>query len=488
MKSPNSVFLASILAITSPMAVAQDNPFAASSAENPFVASQGDRYQGVFQSDAVRLELERSGDDFTGSLYYVATDQTYDVTAELVDGTLSGAFNTAGKSFPFTFKLHDDGANGVFKTEGYSGALMRVNAGTESAKSIKPLSRVDELLEEAISIANTAPAALRNSALSQIVFSVASVGKLDRARDLANSIPPSDLSRDGAFVGIAQGQLDNGDLAGARATANTIANESMRSVAENAIIVYQVTNGEIDAGLTEARNRTTPKDRIPILTSISMALRNDGDAMRANAVLAEANANYQAIEEQAERDQAVFSLAIAYARTGDFTTPLAMIKDMEDEYSQLVGYAMVGKEQAIAGDLTGAKATAEVTLKSARRLKNKFMRPSGIAQAATVYAALDDDAKVEELILMIAKGGNDPSVARITVASTQIQLKKFGKARNTLAIIHNPQMNAVLSQAVALDQAEKNDFDGALATARSISEINIRASAIATIATLIAKK
>ena len=105
---------------------AQDNPFAANAPGNPFATAKFDRYAGVFQSDAVHLTLVKAGDEFSGELYYVATNMTYPVKGTINGDKLTGVFAAGGANFTFTFALNAEGPSGVFETEGFNGTLTRV--------------------------------------------------------------------------------------------------------------------------------------------------------------------------------------------------------------------------------------------------------------------------------------------------------------------------------------------------------------------------
>jgi Tol biopolymer transport system component len=114
---------------------ATNNPFAAPdpgpAVINPFAKPVIDHYDGEFSSSEVKLTLANFGTRYIGELFYVTNGQTYPITGQIVDGTFTGVFKTGGNELPFSFKLDEDGTQGLFTTANFESTLRNVNAQVE---------------------------------------------------------------------------------------------------------------------------------------------------------------------------------------------------------------------------------------------------------------------------------------------------------------------------------------------------------------------
>lgn len=460
-------------------ALSQDNPFAANPAENPFATAQVDRYAGVFQSDAVQLTLEKAAIGFTGELYYVATNTTYPLTASHADGNISGVFVAGGANFPFTFTLKDDGSGGLFETEGYSGTLARAGGNSGSTKNIKPVGKAEAVLNEALEIAKTVAPDKKGQALSSIIGMMAAFGDIDGAKALLNTIPGGDIFRNYAINGIASAQLKQGDFNGAMATANTMTNPALRKRFDGEIISYHITNGDAAQGLSLARNTAGASDRVDSLMAAASAFRGLEDEPQARAVTEEAKAVALSISDETARNSAVFTVGFHYVFAGDTSAALELANTLPRDIMKMTLLATIGKANIQAGDQAGARAIAEGMLKDIKKIKSKFARPGAYTQVASIYVGLNDIANLTKVQM---KYDGTLTAWYTAVAFARIEFKQFDTVqsliRSTVLGTNSAIVQQSLDFAIANDQAQRGDFDGALATARSIVDPLTRISAL----------
>lgn len=483
MKSTTLIALAALTAMSCSGAFAQDNPFAANAPANPFATAKVDRYVGVYQSDAVRLSLTKAGNGFGGELYYVATDATYPVTASVDGEKLNGSFVAGGANFSFTFVLGAEGSSGVFETEGYSGTLVRAGGATGSPKSIKPVGKAAAIVNEALEIAKTVAPDKKGQALYSIIGLKATLGDIDGAKALLNTIPGGDSFRPTAILGIARAQLKQGDFDGAVAMANTITKPAYRKQFDGEIVSHHITNGDAAKGLSLARNATDLEHRVTLLMSAAGAFRGLKDEAQANAMMQEAKSVALSISDEAKRNSAIFTVAFTHAFSGNMTAALEMANTLPADFLKMSLLATIGKAKIRAGDQAGARAIAESMLKDIKKLKSKYARPGAYTQVASIYVGLNDNAS---LLNVHKKYSGTLEAWYVAVAFAHIEFKHFGEAqaliRSTVLGTSSAIVQQSLDFAIANDQATRGDIDGALATARAIADPLNRISALTTIA------
>lgn len=480
--------LALLIAMPFPGALAQDNPFAANSAENPFAAAQSDRYVGIFESSAVRLTLARDGDGFSGDLFYAQTAQTYPATARVDAGALRGSFNAGGKSFPFTFAMGDDGDSGQFDTEGYSGKLTRTFEPSSLLKKAAPTNRVDALYEEALKDLESAVSAQKSVAMTTVIAQIAQGGRVDKAKALLDAIPRSDTFRDLAFAMFGESQAINGDLEGARATANGMADQTWRTHIGESIATYQAENGDVSDALATANAIGTQIDKISALVAVANALSAKGDKANALATLTSANEVAQAIQDKERRRDAIGMVSGGYAIMGDYDTASDLADDLKKGTMKRVrAYVNIALARAKAGDMEGSAESNRRALFTIGWMKPMSSRPAAHAQVVRGYAAVRDEEGINKMFKRTRKVKGNPLHVRVELVRTQIQFGYYAPARANLAIVGNADLVGSLTAELAHHQAQHGDFEGGLTMARSVAQPHHRAFAIAAVATEMAK-
>lgn len=469
--------------------LAQDNPFAANSAGNPFATAMVDRYAGIFESDAVRLTLEKAGSGFEGELYYAQTGQAYSATAQIKDAALNGSFNAGGKSFPFTFVLGDDGKSGQFDTEGYSGRLTRTFKPSSLVKKAAPLNRIDALYEEALEALDGAAAIQKSVARASLIAHLAQGGRVDQAKALLDAIPRNDTFRDMATAMFGESQAINGDLEGARATANGMADQTWRTHIAESIAGYQAENGDTAGALATANAIGTQTDKISALIVVANALSKNGDKATALTTLTSANTITEAIENKDLRKDAYGMLVGGYAKMGDYETALDLAKNIKKgNLKKVNAFVSVALAQARAGDIKGARESTKEAQGAAGWMKPSSSRPVAYAQVVRGYAAIRDEEGINKMIKWTNKLKGNPLYVRVELVRTQIQFGYYAPARANLSIIGNPDLVGSLTAELAQHQAQNGDLEGGLAMARGIAQPHHRSFAISAVATEMAKQ
>lgn len=467
-----------------------ENPFAANPAANPFATARADRYGGVFQSDAVKLDIKKVGPGFEGSLFYAATGQTYPVKGRLFDDVLQGTFNAGGTKFAFSFQLNDDGAEGAFETEGYSGNLTSEAAAAakvaeaEAAKP-KPPGQADLLLDEAMAIANTLPTAQRSSALFSIANTMLVMGDVEGATKIRDTLPFGDLMRDFVDSGLAAKLAQNGDIPAARAAASVIGNESARNGAFMQINNHQAQAGDVAGALNQARNLGSPILVITGLTSIAAFQFANNDRAGGQATMNEADRIVNSLSGQPTQESAMFSVALSYAIAGETSRAMGYVEKLrKSPFNALLVLANIAKAQAKAGDLAGANNTLKEANKMARKM-SKAVRPLGVVQVALIKFEVSGlaEAMVE---MRSIKDLAQRSSGNMQLAGALFAKNDFAGAQTFLQIadIH-PTHRDLISSIWASAMARNGDINGAIGKARGIGDAMQRANTLASIASVI---
>lgn len=488
MNSTTLFALAALIAAPCSGAIAQDNPFAANSAENPFATALSDRYVGIFESSSVRLTMAKAGSGFSGELFYAQTSQTYSATARVDGSALHGSFNAGGKSFPFTFVMSDDGDSGQFETQGYAGKLLRTFEPSSLMKKSAPLNRVDALYEEALEALDGAASAQKSVAMTTVIAHIAQGGRIDKARALLDAIPRSDTFRDLAFAMFGESQAINGDLEGARATANGMADQTWRTHIGESIAGYQAENGDVAGALATASAIGTQIDKISALVVAANALSKNGDKANALKALTSANSVAEAIHDKERNADANVMIVGGFAQMGDYETALDLAKKLKKgNLKKVNAFVSVAWAQAKAGDTKGARESTKQSLNAAGWMKPASGRPAAYAKVVKGYAAIRDEEGINKLFKWTDKLKGNPLYVRVELVRTQIQFGYYAPARANLAIIGNPDLVGSLTAELAHHQAQNGDLEGGLAMARSVAQPHHRAFAIAAVATEMAK-
>jgi len=467
--------------------LAQENPFATTKTENPFAAAKANRYGGVFQSDAVKLELQKVGPGFEGSLFYAATGQTYPVTASLAGDSLEGTFNAGGTNFAFKFQLNDDGSEGAFATEGYSGTLISETAAAAKVAEIeaakpKPPNQAETLLGEALAIANTLPAAQRSSSIFSIATTKLMMGDVEGAKEIRDSLPVGDLMRDFVDSGLAVKLAENGDIPAANSAASIIGNQSARNSAFIQIISHQATSGDLSGALNQARNLGTPELIITGLTGIASVQFAGNDRAGGLATMGEAEGVVNSIGNQPAQESAMFSIALSYALSGETNRAMGFVEKLrKNPFYALMVLATIAKAQAKTGDMAGANNTLKEANKIARKM-DKVIRHLGAVQIALIKFEVNGLA--EAMIEMNSiKDLTQRSAGNMQLVSALFIKNDFGGAQMFLQVadIH-PTHADIIKSIWASSLARNGDINGAIGKARGIGDAMQRASALASIA------
>lgn len=472
----------------------QESPFTTAAPENPFAAAQVDRYIGVFESEAVKLELQRGDAGYEGSLFYAATDQTYGVTATFIEGSVEGAFNAGGTNFPFTFALKDDGTSGAFETEGYSGTLTPAVSGAGDVAGGASLMegagadaeyKSSSLFEEALAAADRAPAAMKPGSRFMIALFMVEAGDLDGARALAATFSVEDFYRPFILGSIASGMAAVGDFEGGYAAARAVSDESARNSALVQIIGHQAEAGDYDGALQAARGLLDVKSRVSALVAVAYSKTSGGAPVESMALLQEAEVLVNSIADKESRDAPRFAVLRAYATAGDIEKARDGVGEINSDYFKTITLSWIAQEQARAGDIEGAMKTIKEAEKKANKVEDA-LRSSGIIEVAFANVVAGNLAE-GMVMLEVIENPLLKSAGYMRIINWQYSEGDFSGARTTMHFIdpsHKDQVTASRARALA----DAGVFEEAEAMARTVSDPVHLATALASVAASMSAK
>jgi len=484
-------------------AAAQENPFAAKKPTNPFATAQADRYVGSFGSDAVKLQLVREGALYKGELYYIATQKTYPLTASLVGDRLEGMFNAVGASFPFTFKLNDNGGDGVFTTEGFEGTLVAqtndqtnaqgdAQAGTKTGTgngATQTLTTTDKsatgseaevLFSRALVLARSLPAHEQATAFAALISARVDAGDMADAEKLISIMPFADITSQLAVSHLARGYAARGDIATALAKADSIAGQPiMANFAYGYVAGAMAKKGDSQNALLLVNKIGAPKDKMHIYAPVATAQHEAGDQSGANATLEVGLKIARKIRKKEDRSSGLLSVSSAYARISEPAQGIAVAQDIPIALYRILALTIVAREQVKADDMSGAKATIVLAEKRLNKV-DALLKDAAISSVAVAKASTGDMAGAQLALAGIAFEGTRSS-GNYQIAVAQLERNNFEGARTTavnIGSIYDGQFAVAWAKA----RARAGDFAKATETAQSIGSPRLQSEAYAEIA------
>lgn len=169
----------------------------------------------------------------------------------------------------------------------------------------------------------------RNSALLRLAATQTSAGNVAKARLIVRDMTSLDNWR--ALRAIAKAQARTGDITGAKATANEIADNN-----------YKATT----------------------LSDVALAQGSKGDRAGATQTLFEAKAARNLPGTKPDKGT-LCEIAAVQAKVGDITAAQATMNSVTEDDFKSIGFAAIAIAQAKAGDVAGAKATINALQKDA---------------------------------------------------------------------------------------------------------------------------
>jgi hypothetical protein len=324
--------------------------------------------------------------------------------------------------------------------------------------------------------------------MTTVIAHIAQGGRIDKARALLEAIPRSDTFRDLAFAMFGESQAINGDLEGARATANGMADQTWRTYIGESIATVQAENGDVTDALATANAIGTQTDKISALVAVANALSAKGDKANALSTLTSANEVAQAVQDKERRRDAIAMVSGGYAIMGDYETATDLAKELKKgTMKSVIAYVKIALAQAKAGDMEGARKSTKSAQGSTNYMKPYSARPAAFAQIVQGHAAIRDEERINKLMKWTHDLKGNPLYVRVELVRTQIQFGYYAPARANLAIVGNADLVGSLTAELAHHQAQNGDLEGGLTMARSVAQQHHRAFAIAAVATEIAK-
>ena len=231
---------------------------------------------------------------------------------------------------------------------------------------------------------------LRDDILRSIAGSRARFGNVGAALATAETIG-SNYTRDYALADIAHARAKNDDLQGAFTIIGGIQRPALRAAVISDLAVLRVRAGDVDAALAAVRRIEDEDARVAALQRMAELVLAEGDRDRSFAILTEASATAQGIDDPGQRDAALLKVVMGKAGAGFPVSAFAdaiLISDLEDHARAFIHIAAAHAEL---GDAQAALNSFDVVLESAETAADERQRDVirvrlAVAEAAQGYA------------------------------------------------------------------------------------------------------
>ena len=236
----------------------------------------------------------------------------------------------------------------------------------------------------------------------------------------------------------------------------------------------------LSEALSSARRGENKTHRATALGLIAKAQASAGDIQSARAIA-------RSLESASERAWVLGDIAEAQASAGDIQSALAIARSVKFASRRARALGLIAKAQASAGDTRGAQRTISEALPIARSLDNENIRPIALAPIAEAQASTGDIQSA----LAIARSLESASAraralgliakAQASAGDTRGAQRTISEALPIARSLDNDHIRAYALTPIAEAQASTGDIQGALAIARSVQNVFMRATALATI-------
>ena len=236
----------------------------------------------------------------------------------------------------------------------------------------------------------------------------------------------------------------------------------------------------IQSALAIARSLESASDRARALGIIAEAQASAGDIQSALAIA-------RSLESASDRAWALGVIAEAQASAGDIQSALAIARSVESASKRARALGLIAKVQASAGDTRGAQRTISEALPIARSIDNENIRPIALIPIAEAQASTGDiqsalaSARSLESASAPARALGLIAKAQASAGDTRGAQRTISEALPIARSLDKDHIRAYALTPIAEAQASTGDIQGALAIARSVQNVFVRATALATI-------
>ena len=468
---------------------ATSNPFGAQNSDNPFAAAAKDPYVGVFESDEVKLVVEKQAGRYSGKLFYAKTGATYPASMTKNESRLDGSFTAGGNEFAFAFELDEAGTSGVFSTQDYSSTLQAVSS-TQSASRPGSGNRggpdsLESVIDEAIATARAVEAGQRGDfARFYVVNSLAYAGFLGRATQMIKETPSENIYREGMLSALASGHAIKGNRSASMQILQQISNPAYHPGVYAEIARYHAEREDFDAALAAVATAPTVEVRVGMLNVIALTHHKQGNLGADGEMLNRARELAYGIEDKDQRSLTLQTLASAYAAPlGLWDEALKTAKKISSDFNKLLAYSAIALAQHKDGERAGAASTFALADKRIRKL-DEGLREFGKSWLAATAYFIEPGKAGSRLDSLTA---DYRSQAFLNIITDLVQDNEFDRARPLMDQLL-PQHSAEMMKRWAAARANNGEFDKGLTTARNIEDKSVRAAALAEIAAIMKQK
>jgi tetratricopeptide (TPR) repeat protein len=299
-------------------------------------------------------------------------------------------------------------------------------AAKDAGHTVYAAKLVDDAEDAARSIVSSLAQARARAWLSRVI---AQAGNLQRAEDMARSVPPESSWDRYALVYLAEDYAKSGDIARARSVAVSCSHWSSRAEALTGVARIFAKAGDfskarlaVDDAETAARSAAGAQQQAPAMAAAAEAAAAAGDLDRARLLIDDAETLARSVTDSSQRASALTAAAEAAATAGDPDRARLLIDDAEaparsvtDEQTRNWRLAELATAVANTGDLNRAEAFLHsVTgweLASTLRSWSEAAAEAGDLERAEIVARSIADLSqqapaLEELSEAVARSGD----------------------------------------------------------------------------------
>lgn len=311
----------------------------------------------------------------------------------------------------------------------------------------------------------------------------ASMGALEAALVTADMIEDAGADADGAGR---MAEMRNADGVVIRTKP---ASESMRSLGNHDRAVSQVVEAQLKAGNLElalevAKRMRDRFWRASRLADMGKARAEAADSAGAREIITAAVEAIGQMERDKWQASAIADVAEAQAMVGDVAAAMAAVGTIAEEgyrdhalFRMSVGVARRGDAAAVDGILDPyARAFVLATLG-----KWRVDGPDRVGGLQAISASLSTAESIDDG-RMRAKALHRISEAQVVAGDVEGVRQTIGKVLKLVGMLANAEQQESMSLTIAETQANAGDFSAALATATGITDLDLRARALANIA------
>ena len=240
--------------------------------------------------------------------------------------------------------------------------------------------------------------------------------------------------------------------------------------------------------LETANTTVEPQARFEALAEVAKVQASVGDIAGARKTVATALEMAEANKDVGSGTYALSLFAEAQAAAGDSVGALVTAETIEDVFYHDIALAKVAKIQSAIGDSAGARATLAKALGAVKIFQEKGVWTPALIEIARAQLAVNDISGARETLATALKAaktlpdGDSRDFAMTRISEAQASAGDIAGAIATAKTVESVKLRAKALAVVAKAQAVAGDITGALETERAIEDVVSRALVLANVA------